>query len=755
MKGKSFLRLILSVVSVLSVVRPSPAAEPPITVENVRVGLAEQPAAGLAKIGTWTPVRVDLKAGAGPFKGFLEVIVPDDDGTGTIARQPIEVPADNGLHTYTAYVRPGTRNPSFLVRARDERGRVRGKEVNEENAETADATQTVIGILGNPRGVDEILTLPGFAPGSNPANRMQESDFRVIRFRTEALPGRWYGYDAAEMIVLDTNDQNVLSALGGTRPKALREWVWNGGHLVVAVASNWQVVKDSFLKDLLPALPDGTRSITDPGALEAFAGSSRINGPINAAILNKVPGRGGQELVPTASNPLVVRGPYGFGRVTVVGLDVDQKPFADWAGKKDFWVKALDIRGRGGANQGLTTVPAGGGSFYQVNTSDLSSLLHLTLEKPPGVKLVPFGWVAFFIFLYILLIGPGDYLFLKKVLKRMELTWITFPAIVITVSLLAYVAAYTVKGTDLRINKVDALDIDQSGPSKEFAPARGTTWVTLFSPQNRDYGLTVAPLPLDRDPKDATPPDRLPAGTELLVSWFGGPDPVMGGNNRLGLSGAPYEYLPMGGDPEKVDGVRIAIWSTKSFAGRWSSPAVPPVVDADLRPVGTDRLAGTITNRLNRPLRDAWLAFGRQVYELGDLKPGATARVETVQNRVLASLLEQRVQAYQRGGALNYEANPQDKPVPRGDLVRGIMFREVMASKGGATQAGSTLHYLDLSGQLALDRPMLVASLDGQAAALVLDGAPSPPKIEHETILRVLLPLGEAEDAGGSKSGDK
>ena len=102
------------------------------------------------------------------------------------------------------------------------------------------------------------------------------------------------------------------------------------------------------------------------------------------------------------------------------------------------------------------------GRFYQSGVSDLSSQLRLGLEQFPGVKLIPFGWVAFFIFLYILLIGPGDYLFLKKVLKRMELTWITFPTIVVTVSLLAYFAAYRLKGNDLLVNKVDVIDVDQA-----------------------------------------------------------------------------------------------------------------------------------------------------------------------------------------------------------------------------------------------------------------------------------------------------
>jgi hypothetical protein len=100
-------------------------------------------------------------------------------------------------------------------------------------------------------------------------------------------------------------------------------------------------------------------------------------------------------------------------------------------------------------------------SFYNSGVTDLASQLRVALEQFPRVKLIPFGWVAFLIFLYILAIGPGDYLFLKRVVKRMELTWLTFPAIVIGVSLLAYYAAYRLKGDDLLINKIDVVDVDQ------------------------------------------------------------------------------------------------------------------------------------------------------------------------------------------------------------------------------------------------------------------------------------------------------
>ena len=72
-----------------------------------------------------------------------------------------------------------------------------------------------------------------------------------------------------------------------------------------------------------------------------------------------------------------------------------------------------------------------------------------------------------------------------------------------TVSLVAYYAAYVLKGNDLLVNKVDVVDIDQAA-----GLARGNTWVSLFSPQNRDYTIRTIPLPLDRDAAARSGPDR-------------------------------------------------------------------------------------------------------------------------------------------------------------------------------------------------------------------------------------------------------
>ena len=301
------------------------------------------------------------------------------------------------------------------------------------------AEETLLLTLGNPSGVQPC------ARNARIRHSQQHAGRTLSVGRVEAtsglVPGRWYGYDAAEAVVLDTNDRDVMDKLA-IQGQALVDWVARGGHLVVGVGSNWQAVHDSVLAPILPALPTGQERLKSLGAIDTFAGSTNksITPPGSSAVVvtkfEEIESRGGKVLSAAGNVPLVIRGAYQFGRVTLIGIDIDQKPFADWADRPQFWFKAADLKLASSTDSNTANMVrmGGGRRFFGQGNNDVSTLLHSALEQFPGVKLVPFGWVAFFIFLYILLIGPGDYFLLKKVFKRMELTWITFPAIVLAVA---------------------------------------------------------------------------------------------------------------------------------------------------------------------------------------------------------------------------------------------------------------------------------------------------------------------------------
>src|SRR5262249_12274046 len=163
-----------------------------------------------------------------------------------------------------------------------------------------------------------------------------------------------------------------------------------------------------------------------------------------------------------------------------------------------------------------------------------------------------------------------------------------------------YYAAYVVKGSDLRVNQIDIVDIDQPN-----GVTRGSTWVNIFSPQNRDYDIKVVPLPLDQDTPETAEPVR-PVGTDVMVTWFGVQEQGLGGmgqGGRLGFSSGGYNYQPTG-TAEWLEGVRIPIWSTKCLTARWFGK-IQPVADSDLRPAGPDAVEGSVTNHLDVPLNDA------------------------------------------------------------------------------------------------------------------------------------------------------
>ncbi|WP_435010849.1 hypothetical protein P12x_002135 [Tundrisphaera lichenicola] len=756
LRTRAAMALALALVAISGTSSTALGASRAVEVENVRVGFQER-----YKVGTWTPVWIQLRGGLDGFNGILELVAQDEDGSPTTIGQSVQV-APGGSQRVTAYVRPGSLDPDFAtIRFIDGKSGRRvandvpiGSMIGNKPPEPLDQLDYQIITLGRPAGVDIIPTMPGYNVSKNSGapglvGRAREVSVARLEAIDDLLPGRWYGFDAVDVAVIDTNDKELMATLNSGRGEALRQWVERGGHLVVAASSNWQSVNDSLLAPMLPARLNGQIQVSPFDSLESFTGGSHQvafeNTPVQVARLEDIESRGGKVIASTLSTPLVVRGPYGFGRVTLIALDADTKPFAGWPDRGLFWIKALDLKG---ASAGVEAQKAQARIIRQ-DISDMATLVRRGLDQFAGVTLIPFGWVAGFIMLYILLIGPGDYFFLKKVLKRMELTWITFPTIVIAVSLLAYYAAYVVKGTDLRVNKMDVVDVDlQSGR------ARGTSWINLFSPQNRDYSITAVPLLPDRDPP--TDPSQVvapPPGTEVLVSWFGAPESGLRGmntrNRGMGFGGGGYNYAPLG-KAEMLEDVRIGIWSTKAFVARWTSPSPAPgtVLDVDLQPVGTDRLAGTITNRLSVPLKDTIVAFGKQVYyNVGTIEPGASVQIESTLDRSFSQHLKEKRDS-QSFLPANYYAN-QAENMNRADLLREIMFHDSDAS-GMETVPSRTHHDLDLSGQLALGRPMLVAQIDRPGTQLVLGNAPGEAKTVQTTILRVILPLSEKSE-GESK----
>jgi hypothetical protein len=92
--------------------------------------------------------------------------------------------------------------------------------------------------------------------------------------------------------------------------------------------------------------------------------------------------------------------------------------------------------------------------------------------------------------------------------------------------------------------------------------------------------------------------------------------------------------------------------------------------------------------------------------------------------------------------------NHENFKIDRAELLQAVMFHDSESRPtGGRALGNGPLHDVDLTGQLALYRPMLVARIDRTGARLVLGKVPSPPKIDQLTMVRIILPLKKSEGA--------
>jgi hypothetical protein len=626
------------------------------------------------------------------------------------------------------------------------------------------------------------------------------------------LPDQWFGYKAVDLLILGTGQggtdpwyQQLFGDQIGPgakrRQQAMLEWVRRGGHVVVSVGSNATLLAGMpAFQEFLPATLKRDDPVRNPVELKLEGvrkpDKSMLGEPLRPGgrggvgkmntltVANLVPktDRPVRVLVPekTAGPPVILQAPYGLGRVTRVGFDLDQAPFVDWEQRGFVWDwilrEAGSDRGVGSATQGQPNPgnPQFGGNFYSGEQDDERAItLQGYIDYFAGVPVISFGWVALFILLYIIIIGPVDYLFLKKVLGRLELTWVTFPLVVIAVSAVAYFAAYALKGNDLKINKVDVVDVDLGGQR-----LYGQTWFTVFSPRIENYTIGVEPSPQ----WTPIPPDK--TARDTMVGWMG-----QARSGRSSLFRRTYRYYngPVDGTMAFAIGleqVPIQVWSTKAFSGSWAAPydpKAPPIAHTLRHPAGDpDKLTGRITHYLDGvTLQDAHLIYMGNVVDLGDLTAGADKSVLSQKTGLqqasqwlqsAANDVATNVNQYNVRGARQQTTGPSNFN------ALSVMFHEITDGNRTTSLRNASLRDLDQSWRVRADNrdeAILVAKIivpEGPAeptatsaaspSRLWLRGIPGTTDdrgrpaerseirgtLKQDTYVRVFIPIAKAGD---------
>jgi hypothetical protein len=710
--------------------RPASAADPiRITIDQVRIGFtAEGDTTGATrfKIGAWTPIRVDVTNGPQVVsQNDYELITETTDGDD----MPYQFPEHSRLPTLQpdeqitlmTFVKPGSSSSEITVSIRSSDGKSTFAKANARR-------ETVVALpsnsyvclaagsklMGLHNGVNRKPGNLG-STGDEANSPNEESPTKVVNAETvDLLPSRWFGYAGVDLVILTSGSEHFISELAADRTgrkEALAEWVRRGGRLIISVGRNHQYVNSLITAvDLLKCPIEGNLSRPqvvleghsealprDPGILKSKTIRDKAPQPVELAILK--PQAGVDVLMsaktPDAPNekmPVVVQSSCGVGRVVVVAFDLDLPPFTNWDGQDRFWTALCQDFGIRFTVSNPQNQMKGYSSAD--DKKELAAIMADNLDAFEDVPVVSFGWVALFILIYIIIVGPLDYLFLKKVVKRLEWTWITFPTLVLAISAGAYFLAYYLKGNDLRINKVDIVDIDLA-QSRVY----GSTWFTIFSPRIQNYTVGLEP----DQTAWSVPPGSQSNPFGVLVSAFDRPETPMSARFRSGsqsLFGRSYHYAP---EAVGVEGVPLQVWSTKSFEGALQANSPPNLFQADLRATG-EGLTGTIKNNLPINLVDSVLIYRGEVYDVGTagmLGAGDQYRfTEPKKRKIDQWVTAEFARPGTKTGSSSKPFGPGTSGSPVATPIKSILFFNRSA---GSQYSNSGLRYLDQLWRTRLD----------------------------------------------------
>lgn len=788
---------------------------PKITFVDIRIGLPpgkfvsqvedDQQSSHIVKRNTWAPVYVKLKVERelDGKPAWLRIDAPDADDLRTTVRVPLPNMSDRKPGEfveavelpYMPFVRAGDRGNGdvrFTIENAD--GSLSPTERVEFLRYRDAPTYVVLGLGSKLPGFD--LPSDGAAKDANAPNRggLRNGHVESAAITSVArMPDQWFGYAAADVVVLTTGSAppeflaQLFTETGGAEGKArlsaLLEWVRRGGRLVISVGANAGILAQSpAFRELLPLPFDPAAPNRAEKALglrwqianSVIAHTDQLRPKADTfavANLKRDAAKGSRVLLPPddgerPETPVVAQAAFGLGRITVVGFDLDRSPFLEFPKRPDFWDWLLRVAGSEKASVGATQANNVNGydAWSQDREDEYASAIRTHIDSFEGVPVISFGWVALFIALYTLLIGPVEYLFLKKIVGRLELTWITFPLIVLSVSAAAYFTAYAIKGNDLRINKVDLVDVDPAS-----GRIYGRAWFTVFSPRIDSYAVGI-------DARDGWSATGAGSAPPTLVDWMAG---GRGGGGNIVSRG--YSYYAAPEQREYADGllgVPIQVWSTKAFSASWSGhlDATTPLVESGLYhpPADREALTGQFVNRLpTGPLTDAVLIYAGKAYKIGAIAPGATIR-PTLNNKTESSdwfTNAGRQSFATNNDSMGYGRNAPQQSGPSSLNLWGLFFHEKSLGNEAPRLANASLRDLDQSWRATgsvRDQAILVAKLEatsgptGPTAEEIMTSpegvsptrlwlrnlpssgeprVPVPGMMRQETYIRVYLPV--------------
>ncbi len=527
---------------------------------------------GFYKGEYWIPIQVTVSNEGPSIEGALQVAVEDSGaGNDVVYQAPISLPTPS-VKKQTLFIQ----SPSILANLEidlvDQDGVIL-KSVESNQLGWLEIDSLLYGVVTDEPGDLDLLE-DLFS---------DRTDAAVAYLDISDLPESPAAWNALDVLIFHDVETGQLTQ---AQLDSLGAWIGSGGQLVVAAGADWQATS-AGLSSFLPVTINATQSIDDLPALQSAAGQPfRDSGPYVVAISELT---NGEILLQEVELPLLARRELGRGSVYFLSLSPSAAPLVDWDGGSFLWQEVINR---------IPEQPqwyVGFRDGFSANNA-VSSLPDFSL---------PSVWQLFlFLLVYIIVLGPLNYLILRRIGRR-ELAWITIPGLVVIFSAIALLAGFRLKGNDIIINQMSVASGHLDGDD-----VRVQTIMGLYSPKRDTFDLSFASGTLARP----------------FVASYG--DLASGGNLQAVLQGRNVV----------LDDIRVDVSGIEPLVA--DSYQTAPTLEGQvaLRSENGDiMLNANLQNNGQTTLENATILLGSSAISLGDIAPGESASVNQAINLNLSN----------------------------------------------------------------------------------------------------------------------
>ena len=403
------------------------------------------------KIGYSTPVNITVKNNYKDIDGEVEIRVPSTPGKYMSYVRPISLQKD-AEKVITINVPVNQNRTKYTLNIYNGRDKIYEDSISTTAANNVTA---FVGMLSDDfAGLSYINQVPAGAGGAMVP--------KVISLDEKNFPDDIFTLSAFDIIIINDYDTSRLS---GLQYEVLKQWVSQGGTLLLGTGAKYGKTLSVFKDDFIVGAQGSIKSIATSKIYElATNGENKNEARVDALPMDIKDSR---VLMEDKGVVLVQALNKGKGVVGITAFDLGQAPFVNWINGTAFAEKLLEL-----VNSGLTADKniSAGYDYIRNNSYMLSNAINqfseLATAKTSNFYLI--------LLLYVIIVAPLSYFILKKIDKR-ELMWITVPVFAVIFAVAVYISGSGTRLGEITTNMVSFLNIDEKGN------ATSTTYAGIFN----------------------------------------------------------------------------------------------------------------------------------------------------------------------------------------------------------------------------------------------------------------------------------